>query len=143
MVLTITVGNVSASEISPEREGLVVYDRGPAVYYSAQYDNGGWDRIIAARMAWGEGDPDTFAYSSDGYYCVHPDFDFGNVVTLQNARTGQTIRCTVADTVAPQDVSWWRQHATIELSYRAWRGLALDRENDVIMWVAPNGTEGV
>jgi len=137
LIAVVASGSVSAQSISPEGEGLVVYDRGPAVYYSASYDNGGWDHIIASRMAWGEGDPDTFAYSPDGYYCVHPDFDFGNVITLQNARTGQVLRCTVADVVAPGDVANWRRHTTIELSYRAWHALGLAGGNDVVMYVQP------
>jgi len=94
-------------------------DVGPAAYYSASFDNGGWDAIIAKRIAWGQIDPDTFAYSPDGYYCVSPDHDLGDRLAVFNAITGAGVVCTVADVVAPRDVSHWRASVVIEVSWAA------------------------
>jgi len=94
-------------------------DVGPAAYYAPSFDAGGWDAIIAKRIAWGQIDPDTFAYSPDGFYCVSPDHDLGDRLAVVNAMTGAEIVCTVADAVAPRDVAHWRASVVIELSYAA------------------------
>lgn len=107
---------------------------GGAAFYSPSYDNGGWDAIIRTHMRGGQGSPDTFPYSPEGYYCVHPDFVFGNILTLQNMDTGKTIRCTVADAVAPSDQGYWRNHFVIEISYSLFTALGLNNGNHVRVW---------
>ncbi|MCA1669747.1 MAG: septal ring lytic transglycosylase RlpA family protein [Thermomicrobia bacterium] len=114
--------------------GLTVIGEGGAAFYSPNYDYGGWDAIIRTYMRGGQGNPDTFPYSPEGYYCVHPDFGFGSILTLQNMDTGKTIRCTVADTVAPWDQGYWRSHFVIEISYRLFTALGLDNGNHVRVW---------
>lgn len=111
--------------------GLTPIGEGGAAFYSPGYDNGGWDAIIRTHMRGGQGSPDTFPYSPEGYYCVHPDFVFGNILTLQNTDTGKTIRCTVADAVAPQDQGYWRSHFVIEISYSLFTALGLNNGNHV------------
>lgn len=137
---------VAASPVAPPAhettfvttDGLAPYDEGAAAYYSPSYDNGGWDRIIGIHIHDGQyADDGSFPYSPEGYYCVRPSFDFGNIITLQNPATGATIRCTVADSVAPQDQpNWWR-HFRIELSWSAFSALSLGGNNDVELWVTP------
>jgi hypothetical protein len=114
--------------------GLTEIGEGGAAFYSPSYDNGGWDAIIRTHMRGGQGNPNTFPYSPEGYYCVHPDFVFGNILTLQNTDTGKTIRCTVADAVAPQDQNYWRNHFVIEISYSLFTALGLDNGNHVRVW---------
>ncbi len=114
--------------------GLTPVGEGGAAFYSPSYDNGGWDAIIRTHMRGGQGNPDTFPYSPQGYYCVHPDFVFGNVLTLQNTDTGKTIRCTVADAVAPWDQNYWRSHFVIEISYNLFTALGLTNGNHVRVW---------
>ncbi len=114
--------------------GLTEIDEGGAAFYSPSYDNGGWDAIIRTHMSGGQGNPSTFPYSPEGYYCVHPDFVFGNVLTLQNMDTGKTIRCTVADAVAPVDQGYWRNHFVIEISYQLFTALGLNNGNHVRVW---------
>ena len=65
---------------------------------------------------------------------MHPDFAFGNVLTLRNPEDGATIRCTVADVVAPWDQGYWRNRFVIELSYVAYHALGLERTNHVTVW---------
>lgn len=110
---------------------------GNAAFYSADFDNGGWDKIIQARLRSGQGDPKTFAFSPDGFYCVHPDFAFGDVLVLQNVTTGKTVRCTIADSIAPSEETVWRSHWVIETSYALFSALGLDRTNHVTVWTAP------
>ncbi len=114
--------------------GLTPIGEGGAAFYAPGYDNGGWDAIIRTHMRDGQGSPDTFPYSPGGYYCVHPDFVFGNILTLQNTDTGKTIRCTVADAVAPQDQGYWRSHFVIEISYSLFTALGLNNGNHVRVW---------
>lgn len=114
--------------------GLTPISEGGAAFYSPGYDNGGWDAIIRTHMRGGQGSPTTFPYSPEGYYCVHPDFAFGNILTLQNTDTGKTIRCTVADAVAPQDQGYWRNHFVIEISYSLFTALGLNNGNHVRVW---------
>lgn len=114
--------------------GLTPIGEGGAAFYSPGYDNGGWDAIIRTHMRGGQGSPNTFPYSPEGYYCVHPDFAFGNILTLQNTDTGKTIRCTVADAVAPQDQGYWRSHFVIEISYSLFTALGLNSGNHVRVW---------
>jgi hypothetical protein len=114
--------------------GLTEIGEGGAAFYSPSYDNGGWDAIIRTHMRGGQGNPDTFPYSPEGYYCVHPDFVFGNILTLQNTDTGKTIRCTVADAVAPGDQGYWRNHFVIEISYSLFTALGLNNGNHVRVW---------
>ncbi len=111
--------------------GLTPIGEGGAAFYAPGYDNGGWDAIIRTHMRGGQGSPDTFPYSPEGYYCVHPDFVFGNILTLQNIDTGKTIRCTVADAVAPWDQGYWRSHFVIEISYSLFTALGLNNGNHV------------
>jgi hypothetical protein len=115
-------------------DGLTLIGDGGAAYYSPSYDSGGWDAIIRTHMNGGQGNPETFPYSAQGYYCVHPDFVFGNILTLQNPETGKTIRCTVADAVAPWDQANWRRHNVIEISYALYTALGLDQHNHVTVW---------
>ncbi len=115
-------------------DGLTLIAEGGAEYYAPNYDWGGWDAIISTHIRGGQGSPDTFPYSPQGYYCVHPDFVFGNVLTLQNPETGKTIKCTVADAVAPWDQPNWRSHCVIEMSYAAYTALGLDQRNHVTVW---------
>jgi hypothetical protein len=122
-----------APPVSPTA-GLTPIGEGGAAFYSPGYDNGGWDAIIRTHMNGGQGDPSTFPYSPDGYYCVHPDFVFGNILTLQNTDTGKTIRCTVADAVAPGDQAYWRSHFVIEISYSLFTALGLNNGNHVRVW---------
>ena len=124
-----------AAAVNPTA-GLTQVGDGGAAFYAPGYDNGGWDAIIRTHMRGGQGDPKTFPYSPEGYYCVHPDFVFGNVLTLQNPETGKTIRCTVADAVAPGDQGYWRSRFVIELSYASFTALGLDRSNHVTVWAA-------
>ncbi len=114
--------------------GLTRVGEGGAAFYSPSYDNGGWDAIIRTHMRGGQGNPDTFPYSPEGYYCVHPDFVFGNILTLQNTDTGKTIRCTVADAVAPWDQNYWRNRFAIEISYNLFTALGLNNGNHVRVW---------
>jgi hypothetical protein len=114
--------------------GLTVVGEGGAAFYSPQYDNGGWDVIIHTHMRGGQGNSDTFPYSPEGYYCVHPDFVFGNILTIQNTDTGKTLRCTVADAVAPWDQPFWRSHFVIETSYSLFTDLGLTTGNHVRVW---------
>ena len=114
--------------------GLTPVGEGGAAFYSPSYDNGGWDAIIRTHMRGGQGSPDSFPYSPEGYYCVHPDFVFGNVLTLQNTDTGKTIRCTVADAVAPVDQNYWRNRFVIEISYNLFTALGLNNGNHVRVW---------
>ena len=72
--------------------------------------------------------------SPQGYYCVHPDFVFGNILTIQNTDTGKTLRCTVADAVAPWDQPFWRSHFAIEISYSLFTDLGLTNGNHVRVW---------
>ena len=122
-----------ALPVSPTA-GLTPVGEGGAAFYSPGYDNGGWDAIIRTHMRGGQGSPDTFPYSPAGYYCVHPDFVFGNILTLQNTDTGKTIRCTVADAVAPWDQGYWRSHFVIEISYSLFTALGLNNGNHVRVW---------
>lgn len=115
-------------------DGLTPVGEGGAAFYSPSYDYGGWDAIIRTHMRGGQGSPDTFPYSPEGYYCVHPDFVFGNILTLQNTDTGKTIRCTVADAVAPWDQGYWRNHFVIEISYSLFSALGLNNGNHVRVW---------
>lgn len=114
--------------------GLTPVGEGGAAFYAPGYDNGGWDAIIRMHMRGGQGSPDTFPYSPEGYYCVHPDFVFGNVLTLQNMDTGKTLRCTVADAVAPGDQGYWRSRFVIEISYALFTALGLNNGNHVRVW---------
>jgi hypothetical protein len=122
-----------AAPVSPTA-GLTAIGEGGAAFYSPQYDNGGWDAIIRTHMRGGQGSPDTFPYSPEGYYCVHPDFVFGNILTIQNTDTGKTLRCTVADAVAPWDQPFWRSHFAIEISYALFTDLGLNNGNHVRVW---------
>ncbi|MHB8645880.1 MAG: RlpA-like double-psi beta-barrel domain-containing protein [Thermomicrobiales bacterium] len=140
---TIPSASVQARSVAPPATiappvnpttGLTMIGEGGAAFYSPSYDNGGWDAIIRTYMRGGQGNPDTFLYSPEGYYCVHPDFGFGSVLTLQNMETGKTIRCTVADTVAPWDQGYWRSHFVIEISYRLFTDLGLNNGNHVRVW---------
>jgi hypothetical protein len=115
-------------------DGLTMIGQGGAAFYSPGYDNGGWDAIIRTHLGHGQGDPKTFPYSPDGFYCVHPDFVFGNILTVQNMDTGKTIRCTVADAVAPWDQGYWRNRFVIEMSYALFTALGLDHGNHVTVW---------
>jgi hypothetical protein len=123
----------AAAPVNPTA-GLTPVGEGGAAFYAPGYDSGGWDAIIQAHMRGGQGSPETFPYSPQGYYCVHPDFVFGNVLTLQNMDTGQTIRCTVADAVAPGDQGYWRSHFVIEISYSLFTALGLNNGNHVRVW---------
>ncbi len=113
---------------------LALIGDGGAVFYAPNYDWGGWDAIIRTHLSHGQASAATFPYSPEGYYCVHPDFAFGNVLTLQNPATGKTIRCTVADAVAPYDQPNWRRHCVIEISYALYTALGLDVGNHVTVW---------
>lgn len=113
---------------------LALVGDGGAVFYAPGYDAGGWDAIIRTHLSNGRGSAATFPYSPEGYYCVHPDFVFGNVLTLQNPATGKTLRCTVADAVAPYDQPNWRRKAVIEVSYALFTALGLDAGNRVTVW---------
>lgn len=116
--------------------GLTIVGRGPAAFYDPNYDRGGWDAIIRTHIRFGQTDSATFAWSSQGYYCVHPDYHLGNILTLQNPRTGVMIRCTVADVVDRGDEALWRSRWKVEMSYAAFTALALNRdENIVTVWV--------
>lgn len=114
--------------------GLTIIAEGGAAFYAPGYDNGGWDAIIRTHIRGGQGSADTFPYSPEGHYCVHPDFVFGNVLTVQNMDTGKTLRCTVADAVAPADQGFWRSHFAIEISYSLFADLGLDKGNHVRIW---------
>jgi hypothetical protein len=122
-----------------ESDTFVVVDSGAAVYYSPSWDYGGWDAIIRKRIAWGQHDAATFPYNSSGHYCVHPDYVFGNVLTIRNRYTGAEATCTIADSVAPQDQANWRRHAAIEMSYRMFKDLDLPDGNAVEVLVMPGG----
>jgi len=132
-VRSITAPSPPAPPADPTA-GLTVIGEGGAAFYSSGYDDGGWDAIIRTHMRGGQGSPDTFPYSPEGYYCVHPDFIFGNILTLQNTDTGKTIRCTIADAVAPGDQGYWRTHFVIEISYRLFTALGLNNGNHVRVW---------
>lgn len=114
--------------------GLTEIGSGGAAFYAPGYDRGGWDAIINTHMRGGQGTSNTFPYSPDGFYCVHPDFVFGNVLTVQNMDTGKTLHCTVADAVAPWDQGVWRSRFVIEMSYALFTALGLDRGNHVTVW---------
>jgi len=116
--------------------GLVMIARGPAAFYSPGYDRGGWEAIIHRHIQFGQVNDSTFAWSPQGYYCVHPDYHLGNILTLQNPRTGKTIRCTVADAVDAGDEALWRSRWKVEMSYAAFTALALNQdENVVTVWI--------
>lgn len=116
--------------------GLVMIARGPAAFYGAGYDRGGWEAIIHRHIQYGQVNDNTFAWSPQGYYCVHPDYHLGNILTLQNPRTGKTIQCTVADAVDAGDEALWRSRWKVEMSYAAFTALALNGEaNIVTVWV--------
>lgn len=115
--------------------GLRQIGYGPAAFYDPSYDQGGWDAIIRRQTEFGNVDTATFAYSPQGYYCVHPDYDLGAVFVLQNPRTGATIRCTVADAVNRYDIPLWRSRWHVEMSYAAFADLGLrDGENLVAVY---------
>jgi hypothetical protein len=119
-------------------DGLTLIADGGAEFYAPGFDAGGWDAIIRTHISGGQGSAATFPYSPQGYYCVHPDFAFGNILTLQNPETGKTIRCTVADAVAPWDQPNWRSHCVIEISYALYAALSLDQHNHVTVWAMPH-----
>lgn len=115
--------------------GLQMIGNGPAAFYDPSFDSGGWDAIIRAQIRFGHVDVATFAYSPQGYYCVHPDYRLGAIFVLQNPRTGKTIRCTVADAVDHRDVTLWRSRWHVEMSYAAFTALGLrDGENIVAVY---------
>lgn len=124
----------TATAVPKPTDGLTLIGDGPAAYYARAYDQGGWDAIIQTHIGHGQGDAKSFPYSPQGYYCVHPDFVFGNILTLQNPKTGVTIRCTIADAVAPWDVPTWRSRWQVELSTAAFDALGLNGGNRVTVW---------
>lgn len=111
--------------------GLSVVAGGAAAFYGPAYDNGGWDKIIRAHIVSGQYDAATFPYDPQGFYCVHPDYAFGAILTVRNARTGRTGTCTVADTVALSDQPVWRARWAIEMSWAMFSWLGLDNGNQV------------
>ena len=125
----------ATSEVTTD--GLVVIDSGSAAFYSQSYDYGGWSRIIQRRIGWGQHDPATYPYSDEGYYCVHPDYVFGNVLTLRNPRTGVTLTCTIGDNVALGDQAVWRRRWVIEVSHVLFVALGLEYGNTVEVLVLP------
>jgi len=117
--------------------GLRQIGYGPAAFYDPNYDGGGWDAIIRAQTRYGHVNKDTFVYSPQGYYCVHPDYHLGAIFVLQNPRTGVTIRCTVADAVDRRDESLWRSRWHVEMSYAAFTALGLrEGQNLVAVYVS-------
>jgi hypothetical protein len=107
---------------------------GAAVYYSAAYDDGGWDRIIDRRIAWGQLDADTII--RDGMYCVNPASAIGDRLHVMNLVTGTTITCTVVDAVAPRDLIHWRAEIVIEMSYAAFVAADGTQFNRFVVWYA-------
>lgn len=130
--------NPAQSSPGATTAGLTMLAEGSAVYYAPSWDNGGWDAIVQRHIDWGQA-PDRFTYRSDGQWCVHPDYGFGDILTLRNPQTGVTTTCTVGDAVAPQDQANWRRHAVIEVAYTLFARLGLENGNDVQVWYMPNG----
>lgn len=114
-----------------EARGLQVVGSGAAAFYSPAFDNGGWEKIIRMHLADGQYDATSFPYDPQGFYCVHPDYAFGTVLTVRNARTGRTAMCIVADMVAPSDQPTWRARWTIEMSWAMFSWLGLEESNRV------------
>jgi hypothetical protein len=118
---------------------------GPAAYYAASYDRGspsGWERIIARHGIWGQLDLASFPYSPEGHYCVHPGSALGDRLTIQNAITGETVVCTVADAVAPRDLAHWRSSVVVELSYKAFADAGGEAFNLFVVTPADAGGDG-
>jgi hypothetical protein len=92
---------------------------GSAAYYAPAFDQAAWEQIIRLHGKWGQLDTATFPFSPEGYYCVHPGSELGDRLRVLNAITGESVICTVADAVAPQDLAHWRANVIIEMSYTA------------------------
>jgi hypothetical protein len=133
------VAPLTVEAAQPPTDGLVEVDSGAAAYYSPSWDGAGWNRIIENHLSWGQADPNTFRWDDGGHYCVQPDYGFGDVITLRNSDTGQTMLCTIGDTVAPRDLGYWRSRFVVEMSHAAFMDLGLNDGNHVEVWVMPNG----
>jgi len=122
--------------------GSAQMEVGNAAYYAPSFDTGspsGWERIIQRRVDWGQIDAETFPYSGDGYYCVHPGSDLGDQLHVMNAITGESVVCTVADAVAPRDMAHWQSSVVIELSYAAYVAAGGKAFNRFVVWEADDG----
>jgi hypothetical protein len=60
---------------------------------------------------------------------VHPDFRPGQ--RLQLTANGVTLWCTIGDMVNRAHVAQWRSKWAVELSWRTFTALGLDRNNRV------------
>lgn len=132
---------VSEPEPEPEVEEPVVeqhtgsfYDAGPAAFYSASYDGGGWERIYWLQASWGNQAPGASGPSPYGYHCVHADINQVGVPLVLSAN-GITITCITADTVQEAHKWQWREKWAIELSWTAFVALGLQNNNYVEVYL--------
>jgi hypothetical protein len=106
---------------------------GRAAYYAASYDVAWWERTMRLYDSWGTAIPG-WQYDPNGYYCVHPDFKVGERLRL--VANGVELTCTIGDTVASQHVAGWRTRWAVEMSWRTFTALGLDRNNHVEVYRA-------
>lgn len=110
------------------------YDAGPAAFYSASYDGGGWERIYWLQASWGNQAPGAYGPSPSGYHCVHANINQVGVPLVLSAN-GVTITCITADTVQEAHKWQWREKWAIELSWTAFVALGLQNNNYVEVYL--------
>lgn len=87
------------------------------------------EHIMQLHVSWGNA-IDDWEFDPNGYYCVHPDFIIGERLHL-TAPNGETFWCTIADSVAQQDLSYWRANWGIEVNWDLFEAMGIPYEQRI------------
>jgi hypothetical protein len=123
---------VSTASI-PNKPSL--FDEGQAAYYSPNYSQARWGRIYTIHKKSGRIAGVPAAMDESGYHCVHANINVVGVPLILRAN-GVEIRCVTADIVKGKHKDQWRSHWAIEVSWKAFRKLKLDKNNEVTVYLA-------
>ncbi|TVR74482.1 MAG: hypothetical protein EA415_05560 [Sphaerobacteraceae bacterium] len=87
------------------------------------------EHIMQLHVSWGNA-IDDWEFDPNGYYCVHPDFIIGERLHL-TAPNGETFWCTIADSVAQQDLTNWRANWGIEVNWDLFEAMGIPYEQRI------------
>lgn len=87
------------------------------------------EHIMQLHVSWGNA-IDDWEFDPNGYYCVHPDFIIGERLHL-TAPNGETFWCTIADSVAQKDLTYWRSTWAIEVNWDLFEAMGIPYEQRI------------
>jgi hypothetical protein len=87
------------------------------------------EHIMQLHVSWGNA-IDDWEFDPNGYYCVHPNYIIGERLHL-TAPNGETFWCTIADSVAQKDLTYWRSTWAIEVNWDLFEAMGIPYEQRI------------